>query len=356
MTTIKYMLYTFICSAMLILCGCSSDHTENETLNEKILKDAKALQLDTVELSGIDLSRSQQFYVYQDSILIVNNYSRDGNSLIELYELKSKVLLNRLLKIGRGRNEVLQCNTFVSDNKIIIYDFQLQKLFKVDIDSAIANKNYIPPHVFIPDGGISRVAYLGNHTIVENLYVFDNDKLKIHQNGKRLLFSKDVEIENRKNYKFNTQNVAGSGLIISSPNKQNVMYASGNYSFIEMYNNKLELEKKICGPKQLKQDYYIDENNEVIFNRTIPYAYINYYCTEKEVGLLYYGALVDVSDDEFENHNAYLLVFDWEGNLKKNYAIGAHALTISNSVKYPNTYYCCIRGKDKELYLCKAHE
>ena len=82
--------------------------------------------------------------------------------------------------------------------------------------------------------------------------------------------------------------------------------------------------------KKLDTDYYIDENNEVIFDRSIPYTYINYYCTSKEVGLLYYGTLVNASNDEFENHNGYLLVFDWEGNLKKNYAIGAHALAVCN--------------------------
>ena len=215
----------FIPLFLIFFClyGCNSRHTDERILNKKVLSEAKVLSLDTIDLKGIERSLAYQYYVYKDSVLIV-------------------------------------------------------------------------------------------------------------------------------------QNITSGGLVIACQNNKKIMYASMHQSTIELYNNMLEMEKAIIGPKELDTDYYIDENNEVIFDRSIPYTYINYYCTSKEVGLLYYGTLVNAPNDEFENHNGYLLVFDWEGNLKKNYAIGAHALAVSKSVKYPNTYYCCIRGKDKELYLCKAHE
>lgn len=348
----------FIPLFLIFFClyGCNSRPTDERILNKKVLSEAKVLSLDTIDLKGIERSLAYQYYVYKDSVLIVQNFSRDGQWLIELYDLKTKDLKNKLLRIGRGHNEVLQCTSFVSGDKLIVYDFQLQKLFNIDIDSVLTNKKYMPKYDLIPNGGISSFAYLNDQPVMDNLYIFDSEKVKIHQEGNRLFYCKDYKVGLEKSYKFNTQNITSGGLVIACQYNKKIMYASMHQSTIELYNNMLEMEKAIIGPKELDTDYYIDENNEVIFDRSIPYTYINYYCTSKEVGLLYYGTLVNASNDEFENHNGYLLVFDWEGNLKKNYAIGAHALAVSKSVKYPNTYYCCIRGKDKELYLCKAHE
>lgn len=353
---IKDKLYICFFLISFFLYGCHNTHTEKNMLAESVLSDAKLLKLDTIDLSGIDTPLAYQYYVYKDSILIVQNRSRDGHCLIELYELKSKKLKNKLLRIGRGRNEVLQCTSFVSGNKLTVYDFQLHNLFCIDIDSALSSKQYIPKGESVRAGGVSGLTYIDNQPIMDNLYVFDDDNLDVHQKGERLLFCKDCKEELGKNYKFNTLNVNSGSLVIASPDHKKVMYASGHLPEIELYNSKLELIKDVYGPNELPVKYYIDDNNEVIFNGSIPYTYINYYCTSHEVGLLYYGTLVDATKDELENHEGWLLVFDWMGNFKRSYSLGAHVRTISNSTKWTNTYYCCVIGKNKNLYLCKAHD
>ncbi len=352
----KDKLYIFFLGLSFFLCACNGTPTVVNMLDESVLSEAKHLKLDTIDLKGIDIPLAYQFYVYKDSILIVQNRSRDGQSLIELYDLGSKKLINKLLRFGRGHNEVLKCTSFVADGKLIVYDFQLNNLFNINIDSVLSNKQYIPKAENV-SGGIASPTYLDNQPIMDNLCVFDDDNLNIHQKGRRLIFCKDNKVNQGQNYKFNTLNVNSGSLVIASPDHKKVMYASGHFPVMELYDNNLELLKAISGPNEFAVKYYIDDdNNELIFDGSIPYTYGNYYCTSQEVGLLYYGTLVDVAKDELVNHNGWLLVFDWMGNLKKNYVLGVHVRTISNSTKWANTYYCCILGKNKELYLCKAHE
>lgn len=81
----------FIPLFLIFFClyGCNSRHTDERILNKKVLSEAKVLSLDTIDLKGIERSLAYQ-YVYKDSVLIVQNFSRDGQWLIELYDLKTK--------------------------------------------------------------------------------------------------------------------------------------------------------------------------------------------------------------------------------------------------------------------------
>lgn len=350
-------IFVFIASFFMffLLYGCTNRSAEEKTLEVNILKNAKMLHMDTLSVHGIDLSTARQFYVYADSVLIVENNPHDGNWLIELYNLNTGNLFRKLFRIGRGHGEVLLSNVRLSGTQLIVYDFQQQKSCSINMDTLLFQKQYEPQFVKHSESNAFSVAFLKGKPIMENSFVFEDENLDIHQKDQRILYCTTTK-ELKKQYKYDTQNVAGSGLIIVKPDNKKVVYASCHQSFLEVYDKDLNLMKAVKGPILQDINYYIDENNEIIFNKSIPYAYTNYYCTQKEIGLIYYGAMVDANNDHLQNHKAFLLQFDWDGILKQTIALGGYARTISQSKMFKNTYYVCFLGANNELYLCKIHE
>ena len=70
----------FIPLFLIFFClyGCNSRHTDERILNKKVLSEAKVLLLDTIDLKGIERSLAYQYYVYKDSVLIVQNITSGG--------------------------------------------------------------------------------------------------------------------------------------------------------------------------------------------------------------------------------------------------------------------------------------
>ena len=338
-----------------LLCGCQESPKE-KTLGMDVIENSHVLQADTIDLSGIDIPTSQYLYVYNDSNLIVKNYKRDGNYLIELYNLHTKKLYRKLFRIGRGHGEVLLCETRIEGNRMFVQDFQQQKFCIVNLDSAFSEKEYTPVLQNMQDRGISTVAFLNGKQIVGNSYAFNDERAGIHQEGEKLLTSDKYAIEQKKEHKYNVQNVASAGQIIVKPDNEKVVYADGNQSFIGLYDKNLKRELTITGPIDLKTKYHISKEKEVVFKKEIPYTYTDGYCTSDEFGLIYYGTLVDAMNYDFDKRTCHLFIFDWDGNLKKSYKLNCHVKAITPSQKYPGSYYICSGGENTELKLLRVHE
>lgn len=341
----------------LVLFGCNSSPKNQVRLNADILDKASVLKADSVSISGIDVSRAKELYVYADSILIARNYERDGNHLIEMYNLNTKKLINKIFGIGHGQGEVLLSDVTISYNTMFVRDYQQQKSCTVNLDSAISDMKYIPKFQKIQNRGISKVAIFKGKEIVENSYAFEDEKSGIHQPGKKLLTAEEYDKEKGKSHKYDVMNVASNGLIIISPNDDRIFYANTNQSFLEMYDSNLNRTMTITGPKDMQTDYQAyREENEVLPKKYIPYAYADFYCSKEDFGLIYYGVSVDANNYDFEKKNAYLFVFDWNGNMKKSINLKCHVKAISKSKHYKDSYYICTYGEGGNLKIYRLHE
>lgn len=341
----------------LVLFGCNSSPKNQVALGTDVLDKASVLKADSVNISDIDVSRAKELYVYSDSILIVRNYERDGNHLIEMYNLNTKKLINRFFGIGHGQGEVLLSDVNIADNTMFIRDFQQQKFCAVNLDSAITDTSYTPKLQKMSERGISTVAIFKGKQILENCYAFEDEKSGIHQPGKKLLTSEEYDKEERKSHRYDVRNVAGSGLIIINPNNERIAYASGNQSFLEMYDSNLNKTLTITGPREIQTEYHISKSDkEVLPEGSIPYAYTGYYCSPEDFGLIYYGVLIDADNYDFEKKNAYLLVFDWNGSLKKSINLKCYVKSITKSKRYKDCYYICTYGKNGNLKIYRLHE
>ena len=113
----------------------------------------------------------------------------------------------------------------------------------------------------------------------------------------------------------------------------------------------------ITGPKDMQTDYQAyREENEVLPKKYIPYAYADFYCSKEDFGLIYCGVSVDADNYDFEKKNAYLFVFDWNGNLKKSINLKCHVKAISKSKHYKDSYYICTYGEGGNLKIYRLHE
>lgn len=341
----------------LALLGCNESSTKQVALDANVLDKASILKVDSVDISGIDLTQAKKIYVYSDSILIVKNDKRDGNWLVDIYNINTKKRLNHFFKIGRGHGEVLLSEIRITGNHMNVQDFQQSKSSIVNIDSAILNTAYAPKLTKEKNVSISSTAYSNGKRIIENGYAFEDDNAEIHQPGKRLLSEEEYAKEANKTHEYNVFNVTCGGHIIVSPDHDRIIYASNAQSFIELFNKNLDKLLTITGPNDLKTKYHISsKTGEVIYNRYIPYTYLGYYCSKEDFGLIYYGVSIDTDNYDFEQKNSYLFIFDWDGNLKKSINLKCHADAIAKSKLYPNCYYVSTKDQNGNLKILKFHE
>jgi hypothetical protein len=326
-------------------------------LNEEILEQAVALEEDSVWYPAEDIY-AEQFYVYADSILIVNNKKNAGN-FIDLYDINSHQIITKLFPYGEGPEELLYAETSFDGCSVRVMDYINRKLHYVNMDKAMKDSTYKPESNQLSLNYIitsAPIAY-GDSIVYVNPFHYTNKREKINQLPPRLFSTQcnSAEPEMPINFKYMTVNV-GQGILGDNANHTKIFFASYDESVIEFYDSNLKLRKKVLGPVSLSEARlsvrnYDGSKYHVCYKGSIqPEAYTGYTCSNDKLYFVYTGK--EISIDDQNKSQSYILCFDWEGNIIKSYKAPVGILSLSPS-NGDDVFYATILNNEGNPKLVK---
>ena len=322
-------------------------------------------QCTVTEVMGVNdsiYSGTNDFFVYKDSILIITKKNPTDGCFIEIRKLGNKEILAQFFPKGNGPSELLSANVDLNKNILFVNDYVKSKFSFINIDSAIANKNY---KCILRSNKMTMsptVVPYYNKYLIENPYCFCDSNINVYQGIEQgvprfWVIEDGKENADKDNYEFNPRNVAVDGRIACDLENRNFVYAHFGQSIIEFYDSTLTLKKMLKGPKcmDIRYDYYDSKRNtkQIIYKDRVPYSYLGYCCDDKYVYLMYIGDFF-VNESDIYKMTTYILKFDWEGNFQKSYHIGAYLSSISKG-KEIDTFYATAFNQSGEKILIKIN-
>ncbi len=324
--------------ALFANCTKPSDfELETVSLPAEILDNAVPIQADTFKITA-EFPVAECYYVYNDSILIVQNYGRPDNYFLELYNYKENRIVKKVLTQGKGPKEVLTLSPTPQffGSKMVSGDIAMQQLLIIDIDSLLSNNDYeIPKYPIMFAGGLSFGLFQGD-LIAENPNCFKSEALGIELNPNRFItcnHEKNAYSLDLPDCAYNAINVTNGGNILSNDDKGVLCYAHKSESLIEFYDKERRMTKKITGPSSRPNDYHIDENKFIIFKGHIPYSYFSACSNSDYIYLFYANVYWDEIEKGANKGVYYIFKMDWNGQIIKTYKTNylLHSLRCINS-------------------------
>lgn len=367
-TLIVISLFSFL---LFSISSCKEVNIEYpvEMMSKDVINNVIKTRIDTIYL-GHDFISAQKFYVYHDSILIVGNRQTTTTCFVEVYNLSTQKMIAQLYPKGNGHGEVLSCIMALSGNTLIIDDFMKSQYAFVDLDSLLQNPFYSVLPQRHPQAQVSMITPFGEKYLVENQYCFSCSKEQIFE-GKESIeqgiengvprfivldsLSEETDIsdvsDDDAKYKYWTRNVAVDGHFVVNPIDSRVLYASFRKAEIEVYDAELSVKKVLKGPFEFVGNYAIkhisnDDLPLVMCHQSVPYAYLGYaYNQGDDVCFLYIGDFLKLGASE-DSFKSYIVVVDWDGNLKKFMHVDKYLTSISKSYADENVYYGMVHNND----------
>ena len=316
-------LFFLVSIALFSNCINKKDvETEIVALPTEILDNAVPIQADTLKIAT-DFPVANCYFMYNDSILIVQNYGKPDGYFLEFYNYKENRIVKQLLTQGKGPKEALAITPSPRffGSKMVSGDIATQQLIILDIDSLLSGKDYeMQKHQIMYAGGLT-FALFQDKLIAENPNCFKSEELGIELETNRFI-SCNHENTYRLNLPdcaYNAINVTNNGHILTNEEKGIVCYASFSKSLVEFYDKELNLTKKISGPKNNPIEYVVRNNNFIVFHGRIPYSYFTACSNNKYIYLLYVNTYWDQMKDAPNQGDYYIIKMDWEGNVVKTY-------------------------------------
>lgn len=348
-------------ASIIVVCSCSKQKQNDfisVTLEEKVLSDAMPLKADTTTWYPIDSIHSMKFYVYADTILIVENKKTAGHFL-DIYNMHNHYHIAKLLPFGEGPEELLFAQMNYDGNLMRVMDYINRKLCNIEIDSILKRKEYEPKLLPISKNNIitsSPVSY-GDSIIYVNPFHYVHKEENINQQPPRLIAStrENPDPAMPMDFDYMTFNV-GQGYLGANTNFGKIFFASNEASFIEFYDSNLKLTKKVFGPVSLpeaKLSINTTEGNkrDVCYKGMLqPEAYRGFTSFNNKLFFIYTGKEVPLNNSK--NYSSYILCFDWNGNFLKSYSVPVRIYAISASAK-ADTFYATIKDEEDNPRLVK---
>lgn len=354
----RQTIFQNIAFAFLAMAIFSCSQTGSQFHNTVILPEERISQAIPLEMEDIwypvDSIYPKNFYVYADSILIVENKKGAGHFL-DFYNIPSKSLVASQIPYGEGPNEWLFTQMYFEGNYMHITDYIKSRFCKLDIHQVVTDATYTPQLIDYPREIIMTCPpnLLGDSIIGVNSFYYVNHLMKVDQQPPHLFFitGNPDNYPKIEDYEYMTVNVS-QGLMGVNPRLKKAFFASFDASDIEFYNSRLQLTQKVSGPVQLPEadlKLLTDKENgfrELVYNARTgrPEAYINYTMLNDTIYFTYTGAYRKW--DDTKKYPSYILKIDWEGHLLQTYKTPVEISTISASWDKSDTFYGTIKDEE----------
>lgn len=314
---------------------CTEHDVKSEFLSNDVKLDAVELKSDVIG-ACYQFIHAKDFFVYQDSILVVINKPHKDGSFVNLFNLNSNELLRSFILLGNGPLEMINVIAHLRNNELIVHDFAKNQILCVNLDSALVSPNYknVPPLKFSNGVGSPFVTFYNDKKllIMLNPYYFSNENLRIDNGVSRFIVGDtkiNDDLEEIASDLYYTYNVS-QGFIIPNIANNRIIYASNFYDELEIYDNELHLLKRIEGPDKLKP-VFRRHGKEIIFNKIVPYTYRSYAMSKDFFYLSYIGDNYVPGKNRLQDFDSWIFKFDWNGTLMESYHSNEYISTLSLS-------------------------
>ena len=326
-------------------------------LDESVLSEAIPLQMEDAWYPA-DSIYSVRFYVYADTMLIIENNRLAGNYL-DFYNIPTKRLIAQKLFYGEGPGEWLFAQIHNEGRTIHAIDYVNARFCNLDVQKVTDSPETMPELIPYPRNIITSppVAF-GDSVVCVNPFHYVSHRMGIDQQPPRFYAVEkgcrqhDIPMD----FEYMTVN-AGQGITGADSKRDRIFFASNDASVIEFYDSHLNLWKTVSGPLNLPEaDLAVtpweDGKREVSYKRDqLPSTYTQYTAFNDTLYFVYTGVYGTV--DDAENASPYILCFDWDGNFLKCYHSPVPISSVSVSHKDPGTFYATVKDEEGNPKLVK---
>lgn len=345
--------FFLLCICVLSACKDTKTHTVLDLFPESHL-----------------LSQKHEFHINEDSIALIEGLVSDGEYLIvydlhsgysyTLFDGRSGEYIARFGAIGQGPSEILiGCYGYLSERCFTVFSDQARTVMKYSLDSLRSGKANGSPVCLtkydIADTQLSRLI-----AIDDDIFVSAGTYQSRYQ---FLLFDKDnrildyaVDVYNAADSAFNlyTRFLSNQGDLVMHPQKERFAYSvnlSSNIDLFEIRNNKivpiksLRLGNPISEPVVQNEMFYSVRPTE-----STQTGYINLSATTQYIYALY----SDQKLHENGRKSTTVLVFDWNGNPIKKYALDTEVYYIAVDEAGQKMFAAVKNDQDGWSVICYA--
>ena len=341
----RYLHYIVIIMGMLFF-SCTADKNGIPIIYlDDNIKDTAAVLLQESVNFDVPISTAD-LYIWNDSIAIVRNKVVSDTWFLELYDLRDNRLLRHFFRHGNGPGEMLEINFIFNNDTIVIEDFQKDNIAVIPVNKAVYDDDFEPDIRPMSIWSQYKLPFKGR-LLALNPYCFINKEYGINNDGPRFIVSDSNYVyKETESYKYQTYNVSYSSFFISFANDR-IVYVCKKEPVLELYDTNLNPIKQIFGPEmQSRQKYMIEENGNVCFLNTIPYAYSSFCYNDNFFYVCYNGNFLSYKND-FDTSllKSWIFKFDWDGNFIDSYYIDHYvkSMSLSNDGRYIYAF-----GTDRE--------
>jgi len=343
------------------VCSCGRQPDEKVTvLAEKQVLDGAAEAVPDTVCVLPDTVFVSEAWMMDPGHVMCRMEGRKGYSL-RVYDVRTMELTANYLHYGNGPQEVLSPLVAVTDGNVCVWDFSKKNLYVMPVDSV---RHGAGMDKYALSGSLNGIVTFGDSLVAVNPFYLESVDLGISQGEPKLIFpDKSVDYWPGSD-KFSTSNVF-QGDLLTNTVKDRIAYVEKSYALVELYDGRLNLQRKVTGPGEDMPEYFYQEGQMFLFFKLWnAYAYVSSCADDSYIYLLYDGKMREdgypVVQGKMQNgmptmvsagsdptlKDMTLIVLDWDGNFKGSWRIhGVNVMTQISSTGTEGEVYACVAAR-----------
>jgi len=350
----KYL--CILCLAMIASCNKQNNSALRRQLdsvtvnlptnilqNAKVINDAKQILAFNKDVEHI--------WIISDTLCVANRPAAS----FSVYDLRDTAIRRDILKYGDRDSCFLSSIVSISNGYFVIYDYVKNLIFTIPI-SKLKDPGSVPQERHWEVSTQQASLYGGDTLIGINPNCFDNEKLGIHKDANRFIFSDKVKSNKQLKSKINTYN-AVHGSFICNKDKDRLAYFDLDAPLAEFYDYACRPIKVVKGLADYPFSYEIvvrNKKKEACLSDYLPYAYTRICYNDSYIYALFCGKSF-ADNKDYSKAERYVVKYDWNGNLVSAFRINAPVQDISCSEKNDLIYYSVKENGMLKVYKYELH-